>query len=271
MIDTHCHLTYDGLRERVAEVVACAGAAGVDRMITIGTTPDDAGRAVEVAERFANVFAAVGVHPHYAADWTDRGLIERTIRNLARHPKVVAIGEMGLDRHYPDPPIEDQRHLLEWQLGLAAELRDLPIIIHNREATDEILSMLRRSGLPGGRFVFHCFTGSARELDAVLDFGAMAGFTGVVTFKNASDLAEAAARVPDDRLLIETDAPYLTPEPHRKVRPNEPCFVPHVARFLAQKRQVEEKSLISQVDANAMRFFRLEAGNHAASRPAPER
>ncbi len=259
MIDTHCHLTYAGLYERVDQVVANAVDAGVDRMITVGTTPDDARHALDLARRFDNVFATVGVHPHYAANWTDRALVEQAIRQLASDPRVVAIGEMGLDNHYDDPPIAEQRRMLEWQLQIAAELGDLPIIIHNREATDEILAMLRASGIAAGRFVFHCFTGNRAELDAILEFGAMIGFTGIVTFASAADLADAAATVPDDRILIETDSPYLTPAPHRKVRPNEPCYVPCVAQFLAQKRNVDEQTLIKYVDANAERFIRMKA------------
>ena len=258
MIDTHCHLTYDPLYERVDEVLKRAAGAGVDRMITVGTSPDDSRRAAVLAGRCANVYATAGVHPHHAAAWVDRGAFDATLRESASDPRVVALGEMGLDTHYDDPPIEDQHRVLRWQLEIAAELNDgSPIIIHNREATDDILAALRGSGIPGGRFVFHCFTGSEAELDAVLEFGAMVSFTGIVTFKNAATLAASARRVPEECLMIETDAPYLTPEPHRKVRPNEPCYVPHVARFLAERRGVDEVRFIETMDENAVKFFRL--------------
>ncbi len=255
MIDTHCHLTYHGLCEQVADVVDRAGVGGVDRMITVGTTPDDAQRAIETAERFTGVFATVGVHPHYAADWTDQNLVTESIRQLGQHPKVVAIGEMGLDKHYHDPPLDLQRQLLTWQLKAAQEHPDKPIIIHNRESTDEVLDLLRQSGIPGSRFVFHCFTGSAAELEDILAFGAMVSFTGIVTFHSAANLAEASDQVPVDRLMIETDSPYLTPAPHRKVRPNEPQYVVHVARFLAERRSLTVDAFTQQVDRNAEVFF----------------
>lgn len=258
MIDTHCHLTYNGLYERVESVVERARSASVDRMITVGTTPQDAQRAVETAGRFEGVFAAIGVHPHYAADCLDRQLLADTIRNLAADKKVVALGEMGLDQHSDDPPLADHSRVLEWQLDLAREIDHLPVIIHNREATNQTLDLLRASKISPERFVFHCFTGDADEMKAVLDFGAMVSFTGIITFKNAKLLAACAAAAPLDRLMVETDSPYLTPEPHRKIRPNEPCYVPHVARFLAGRRSMNEKNFIDQMDANAERFFSLD-------------
>jgi TatD DNase family protein len=260
MIDTHCHLTYNGLIERADQVVAAAHAAGVQAMVTVGTSPDDAHGAVALAERFPSLFTAVGLHPNYAQHWPDRAAVVETLRQLAVHPKVVALGEMGLDRHYPDPPQDLQRRALEWQLQLAADLapaKELALIIHNREATADTLAILRASGIPGGRFVFHCFTGSDAELDAILGFGAMVGFTGIVTFKNARGLAASAARVPPDRLLLETDSPYLTPEPYRKIKINEPRYVTEVARFLAGQRGVAECALAAQTTANARRFFHL--------------
>ena len=259
MIDTHCHLTYEPLYEQVEQVLARAAAADVDRMITVGTSPDDARTAAALARRFANVYATVGLHPHYADKWTDQAAIADIMRDLAADPKVVALGEMGLDKHYDDPPIADQRRAFAWQLEVAAEApqQQLPIIIHNREATDDVLAMIRDAQLPAQRFVFHCFTGTADELDAILDTGAMVSFTGIVTFNSARDLAEASDRVPLERLMVETDSPYLTPEPHRKVRPNQPCYVPHVAQFLAARRNMDARAFIETMDANAVRFFNL--------------
>jgi TatD DNase family protein len=261
MIDTHCHLTSPALRQRLDAVLAAAAEDGVDTMVTVGTTLADSGEALELAERHANVFATGGVHPHDAARCTDRGELADAVGRLALHPRVVALGEIGLDRHYDDPPLDDQRRLLQWQVELAAGLdRQLPIVIHNREATNEVLSILRDSGIPGERFVFHCFTGKGDELDAILDFGAMVSFTGIVTFSSASELAACAARVPNERIMIETDAPYLTPEPHRNVRPNEPRYVPCVARFLAAQRGTDLESFVAIVDTNARRFFELNPG-----------
>ncbi len=256
MIDTHCHLTYDGLHERVEQVLGAARQAGVTRMVCVGTTPPDAQAAVRLAERHDDVYATVGLHPHYAAQWRDGPLLGETMTQLARHPRVVALGEMGLDRHYPDPPLAVQQRALETQLAFAAG-GDLPIIIHNREATADTLAVLRASGIAPARFVFHCFTGTRAELDEVLAFGAMVSFTGIVTFRNAGKIAAAALATPLERLMVETDSPYLAPEPFRKVRPNEPRYVVEVARFLAQQRGMNETDFIAAVDANAQRFFRL--------------
>ena len=267
MIDTHCHLTYQGLRERVDEVLAAAADAGVDRMISVGTTPADAKQAIAVAERYDNVFATVGVHPHHAAETGDRAELLDTLRSLATHEQVVALGEMGLDYHYPEPSKDVQRAAFEAQLDIAAELTQLPIIIHNRKATDDTLAVLRTSGLSGQRFVFHCFTGTADELDKILDFGAYVGFTGIVTFNSAADVAEASDRVPLERMFIETDAPYLTPAPFRKVRPNEPRYVAEVARFMAKRRNMMLDDFTTAVDANAEVFFNLrESGRTARAR-----
>lgn len=253
MIDTHCHLTYDGLADRVDAVIADAQAAGVDRMISVGTTPADARRAVALATRFANVYATAGIHPHYAAEAPDAS----ALRDLLDDPRIVAIGEMGLDYHYPDPPQAIQHQVFREQLALMHQFPHLPGIIHNREATDDTIGLIREAGVPGQRFVFHCFTGSAAEAEDILHLGAMLSFTGIVTFKNAGDIAEARDRVPIDRLMIETDSPYLAPEPHRKARPNEPKYVVHVAEFLAQHRGMAVAEFVAQVDANAERFFAL--------------
>lgn len=261
MIDTHCHLTYEPLASDQQNVLARARAAGVIAMISVGTSPDDASQAVALAQREKDVFATVGLHPHYARQWTDRARVVETMRALAQQPKVVAFGEMGLDKHYPDPPLAEQRRIFEWQLSIAAELKSFrgPLVIHDREATDETLSMLGAMGISGGRCIFHCFTGNEAEVEKVLQFGANVGFTGIVTFRNATDVAAAAKRVPLDRLLIETDSPYLTPEPHRKVRPNEPRYLPHVAQFLARQRDMAPEDFVAAVDSNARRVFNLPA------------
>lgn len=260
MIDTHCHLTYDGLYERADEVIAQAKAAGVAQIVTIATSPGEAGKVLPLTEKHTGVFAAIGVHPHYAAQVNDINTLANELRGLLQHEKVVAIGEMGLDLHYPDPPLGLQQQVLEVQLGLMKAFvhsrgKPLPGVIHNREATDHTLAMLRHSGIPGDRFVFHCFTGTSSELDLILDFGAMVGFTGIITFKSARELAECARRVPLERLLVETDAPYLTPEPYRKVKTNEPKYVVEVAKFIAASRGLALSELEQITDNNAKRFF----------------
>lgn len=257
MIDTHCHLTFEGLHAQADDVVARAAAAGVDRMISVATTPDDAEAVLQLTQRHAGVCAAVGLHPGYVRECPDLEAVRMRLATAAAHPRVVALGEMGLDRHWPEPSVDEQRPAFALQLSLMRDLPHLPAVIHNREATADTLAMIRASGIPGRRFVFHCFTGPREDLLAILDAGAMVSFTGAVTFRNSRPLAEASDLVPLDRLMVETDSPFLTPEPHRKVRPNEPRFVVDVARFLAARRQMPLADFAAAVDANAQRFFNL--------------
>ncbi len=256
MIDTHCHLTYDGLMDRLDDVLLAAEKAGVDRMISVGTTPRDVALARDLAQAHARIFFSVGVHPHYAAE-VDLSDLQALFAE-SHHPRCVAFGEMGLDHHYDDPPRACQIQMLEAQLqAVMASGLDRPVIIHCRKAVESILPILRASGIAGDRFVFHCFTESPEDADRVLDFGAMLSFTGIVTYRNAPEVRASALRVPDDRIMVETDAPYLSPEPHRKVRPNEPRYVVDTARFLAECRGVDFDRFVAQVDANAVRFFGL--------------
>ncbi len=257
MIDTHCHLTYDGLHERVEEVLDAAQRSGVDRIITVGTSPNDAAKAVALAERFGNVFATAGLHPGYSDNVTDYVALKEGLRRLLAHPRVVAIGEMGLDRHYPAPPMAKQRPAFAAQLELMIEQPELHGIVHNREATNDTLAMIADHGVAGDRLVFHCFTGSEAEVEQILAIGARVSFTGITTFTGAAAVAEASDRVPLDRLMIETDSPYLTPVPYRKVRTNEPRYVRQVAEFLAERRGMMLREFVAAVDANAERFFGL--------------
>lgn len=258
MIDTHCHLTFPELRGRLDEVLAAAAEAGVDRMITIGTTPSDAEQAKLIAESHAGVYFAAGVHPHYGPQVAGHELPR--IAELAAHPRCVAFGEMGLDYHYAEPPRDHQHELFAAQLEVVrySELPK-PIIVHCRKAVDDTLAIIKGSGLPGAgsRFVFHCFTEPPAEVRKVLELGAMVSFTGIVTYKNAPEVRESARLVPLDRIMVETDAPYLSPEPHRKIRPNEPRYVTATARFLADLRGIPLERFVEQVDQNAERFFRL--------------
>ncbi len=257
MIDTHCHLTFPEYGGRVDSVLADARAAGVFGAITISTTTDDAQRALALAQSHTDLWCSAGVHPLYAdrpADWA-------AMREVGLDAKCVAWGELGLDRHYAEPPQELQRavlaeqlaHLLAWR---AEDPRlDKPVVVHCREAFDELIPILRESGLDPARFVFHCFTAGPREMRLLLDFGAWVSFTGVVTFRNAKDTREAARLAPPDRVMVETDAPFLTPEPHRTVRPNEPRFVPHVADALADLWGQGRAEVRERMYANAQRFF----------------
>ncbi|MHC4210700.1 MAG: TatD family hydrolase, partial [Planctomycetota bacterium] len=180
------------------------------------------------------------------------------------HPRCVAWGELGLDNHYDDPPRPAQRSLLDEQLEIIESVAksDTPgpqaIVVHCRDAIDDLLEVFRAAPFDPGRYVFHCFTGGPGDARKVLDFGAWISFTGVVTFANAPEVAEAAKLVPADRIMVETDAPYLSPEPVRKVRPNEPKHVVHVAGFLARLRGVDPDEFEQQLDANAGRCYGLE-------------
>ena len=222
MFDTHCHLTFSGLHDQVEDVLQRAADQGVRGAITVATGSHDAPACLELARRFPQVWCTSGIHPHHAlepADW-------KTIGAIAQDPKCVAWGELGLDWHYPDPPREAQVACLQAHLDLIEQARDQgldkPIVVHCRKSLPDLLEIFNRRDIPADRYVFHCFTGTPEEATEILEFGAWISFTGVVTFASAPEVAEAAKRVPLDRVMVETDSPYLSPEPVRKVRPNEP-------------------------------------------------
>lgn len=255
MFDTHCHLSFPEFRHRVGEVLAAARKDGVLGAVTVATTSGDAERSLELARSHPDLWCTAGVHPLHsdeAVDW-------EAIRRCGEDPKCVAWGELGLDRHYPNPPQATQRRILDEQLARIVAWRDegleKPVVIHCRDAFAELLPILEATGLPRDRFVFHCFTGSLDDARAVIDFGAWISFTGVVTFRNARSVAEAARIAPAERILVETDSPFLSPEPVRTVRPNEPRFVAHVGRRIAALRGESEDACAARLDANAERFF----------------
>ncbi len=263
MIDTHCHLTSKVFRGRETEVVDAAAAAGVSRMISIAVGSGDAKAALALAEADPRVFCSAGVHPLHsdeAIDWDD-------LRRVGTSPRCVAWGELGLDRHYTRPDPDTQRRVLDAQLehivAWTAEGLGKPVVVHSRKAVAELLPILDASGLPPERFVFHCFTEGPEDAQRVLDFGAWISFTGVLTFANAPEVAESARLVPIERVMVETDSPYLSPEPHRKVRPNEPRYVVAVAERLAEIHGLTPPELEARLDANAERFFGLPSDGHA--------
>jgi TatD DNase family protein len=254
MIDTHCHLTFDAFDDQHDAVLARAHDAGVQALITVSCTAEDARRAQAVAERYDNVWCTAGMHPLYAGeprDWT-------ALAQCAAHPKCVAWGELGLDNHYADPPADLQRAVLEEHLAAIESAHlDKPVVIHCREAHEELIAILRRADIAPERFVFHCFNAGPEQARMILDFGAFISFTGIVTFKNARPTADAAKLVPDDRIMVETDAPFLAPEPHRKQWPNEPALVVHTARFIADLRGADHDAFETLTDENAQRFYNL--------------
>lgn len=257
LIDTHAHLDdarYDADREAV---IARAREAGVGAFITIGCDLATSRAAVELASRYPFVYAAVGVHPHEVKQIEDGWYDE--LRRLAGHEKVVAYGEIGLDYHYNHSPPRLQRERFREQLGLAREL-ELPVVIHTREAQEDTVAILKeeRAGETGG--VFHCFSGDAWLAQEALALGFYLSFSGVLTFRNAAPLQAVARTVPLDRLLVETDCPYLTPVPHRGRR-NEPAFVKLVAEQLAGLRTPSERlgpeDIARITSDNARRLFKI--------------
>lgn len=251
LVDSHCHLDDSKFDEDREQVIERARAAGVDRMLAIGTGngPPDLEVAVRQADRYPFVFATIGVHPHDASKATPE-TFER-LRELSRHPKVRAIGEIGLDYHYDFSPRDVQRSVFERQLELAAAARK-PIVIHTREAWDDTLSILRRHWRGGG--VMHCFTGDVAQAQESLEIGFHLSFGGVLTFPKAEAVREAARIVPDDKLLIETDCPYLAPVPHRGKR-NEPAFIVETAKRLADVRGCTSAEIARITTANFERLF----------------
>ena len=252
LVDSHCHLNYDGLKERQDEVLESARARGVVGFLNISTRQSEWADVIAVADRNADVWASVGVHPHEADAHTDLGaaaLVEGT-----HHPRVVAIGECGLDYYYDKSDRQAQRERFGAHIEAARET-GLPLIVHTRDAEEDTAEILgaavREGGITG---VLHCFTGSAGLARKALDFGFYVSMSGIVTFKNARDLQETAKQIPLDRLLVETDAPFLAPVPNRG-KVCEPAFVADTATFVAELRGESLEQLAGATTANFHRLF----------------
>lgn len=260
LIDSHVHLDdpkFDADREQVIER---ALAAGVERMLAIGTGngPPDLETAIRLAERYPFVFATIGVHPHDASKATPETFAR--LRDLAAHPKVLAIGEIGLDYHYDHSPRDVQRAVFARQLEIAAETAK-PIAIHTREAWPDTLALVGQASWPVQAGIMHCFTGDAQQAREALALGFHLAFGGVLTFPKADTVREAARITPDDRLLVETDCPYLAPVPHRGKR-NEPAFVVEVVRRLAEVRGRASEDIAELTTRNFERLcLRRGSGN----------
>lgn len=257
-IDTHAHLDEDAFADDLPEVIQRAEAAGVQGIVTIGTTAQSSRRAVEIAERFPSVFAAVGIQPNYAAeaDPGDFSLIEE----LAAHPRVVAIGETGLDRYWDFAPFEVQLDFFRRHLDLSRRTGK-PFVVHCREAEADVVAELKRAAaerpLAG---VMHSFSGDAATAQTCLQLGLFVSFAGMLTYRKNEALRAVARDIPADRLLIETDAPYLSPVPLRGKR-NEPANIIHTAAALAEVRGIRTEELALQTTANARRLFSLPEGS----------
>ncbi len=254
LIDSHAHLTDERLFGDLPGVLGRARAAGVDQIICVASDAADSRRAIELARANDGVFATVGIHPHQAANVADGDW--SALEELLRTDGVVACGELGLDYHYDFADRQVQRDVLGRQLQ-TARTTDLPLVVHCREAFDDAISMLRDGGFEGRRVVFHCFSGTPDEAARVDDFGWRLSFTGLVTYKSAKQVRQVAQDYPGDRLMLETDSPYLSPVPKRGVSPNEPAHLIHTAQFLADLRKEPPEKLIERTSANTREFFRL--------------
>jgi TatD DNase family protein len=257
ILDAHCHLADPRLYPDLDGVLARAADAAVGTIVAVGAidTIETDRLTVEIAERHPHVFAAVGVHPHNAADCDETRIAALTA--LACSPKVVAIGETGLDFHYMHSPADAQERALRRHLELARAL-DRPVMIHCRDAERRLCEIVRETGLPPGGGMIHCFTGDAGAAREFVELGFYISFSGILTFRKADALRAAAMVVPEDRLLIETDAPYLAPEPYRGKR-NEPAYVRRTFEAMAALRGANASALAARIRGNAARLFRLPA------------
>ena len=262
MFDTHLHLTSERFSDDVDEVIRRARAVGVSRMVAIATDPRDGREVLGLVRRYPDVlFGTAGLHPHDASAWSEQA--EAEIRALLKEPEIVAVGEAGLDFHYDNSPRSIQRVAFEAQLDLAVA-HDLPIVVHSRDADEAMLEMILDWG-DDVRGVLHCFTGGDALLEAGLDAGWYVSFGGIATF-SSFDAEDLVRRVPHDRLMIETDSPYLAPVPERGKR-NEPAFLPHVCSRIAELRGVSPEELAAQTTAAALRFYRIEFPVEAGDAP----
>ena len=251
MIDTHTHLNDRKFDADLGEVLYRALTDGVERMVVCGYDMPSSRRAVEIAEQYESVYATVGVHPHDAKTFSEEHL--RELRELSGAGKVIAIGEIGLDYHYDFSPRADQMAAFEKQVGFAREV-GLPVVVHSREAHAETVAVMKAAEVVQG-CVFHCFSGDTGDAREVLDMGFYIGVDGPVTYSKSDKLREVVRACPSDRLLIETDCPYLTPAPYRGKR-NEPAYVRFVCDEIARIRGMTARELDEITSANARRLFR---------------
>ena len=252
MIDSHCHLADAKFASDLSDVIARAHANGVDRMVTIADTLEEAEQCIAIAEKYNQVFATVGVHPHEAKRWK-RGDDER-LRSLVRSSKkVTAVGEIGLDYHYDFSPRDTQREVFATQLRLAKELQ-MPVVVHCREAVEDLWKIVSEE--KPASLVLHCCTEKWEDVERFIDVGYLLSFTGIVTYPNAADIKNTIKLCPLSQMMVETDAPYLAPVPHRGKR-NEPAFVLEVAKAIADIKGVSVEEVDAATTGNAERFYLL--------------
>jgi len=264
LVDSHCHLDFPDFAEERAAIIARAREAGVERMVTISTRVRKFDQIREIAETFDEVYCSVGTHPHNAAEEPD--VTAEELVRLSGHPKVVAIGEAGLDYHYDHAPRDAQAKGFRTHIAAARET-GLPLVIHARSADDDMAAILEEeTGKGAFPFVLHCFSSGKRLAEVGVALGGYVSFSGILTFRNSQDIRDIAAAVPHDRLLVETDAPYLTPIPHRGKR-NEPAFVAHTAAVLAETIGLDSAEVARLTTDNFFRLFsKMPHPNEVASK-----
>lgn len=250
LVDSHCHLNFPDFKDDLPAVIQKARDLNITRLLTINTRLDQAKDLQDIADHYPEVFCTVGVHPHDAADYADNSLKGQLIE-LCQHAKVVGIGETGLDYFYNNSPQEAQLQSFAEHLAVATEL-DLPVIIHTRDADADTITTI--SQYPKARGVFHCFSGNLALAEAALERGYYISFSGIITFKKAEELRQVVKAVPLSRILVETDAPFLAPIPHRGKR-NEPAFVWHTAEMVAQLKEITLAEVAATTTANFFTLF----------------
>jgi TatD DNase family protein len=252
LVDSHCHLDFPDFTAELEAVVARARAAGVGRIVTISTRVKRQAQLVAIAERFPDVFCTVGTHPHQASEEPD--VDAKTLIGFAKHPKVVAIGEAGLDYHYDTGPRTDQLKSFHEHIAAARET-GLPLVIHSRDCDADMAAVLNEEVAKGPfKAVLHCFTAGAALARTAIDLGLYIGFTGILTFKSSQALRDIAKELPADRILVETDSPFLAPVPYRGKR-CEPAYVAETAKVLAETRGVSAADIARQTTENFFRLF----------------
>lgn len=256
MIDTHCHVYPSTFGDDVDATLQRARDAGVERMVIIGAggSLELCQAAVDLAERHEDVFATAGFHPHEASAWTEANGLALT--EICRHPRVVAVGEMGLDYHYDYSPRDQQEAAFRAQIAIAREVGK-PIVIHNRESDEDCIRILREEDPSDVGGVVHCFTSSWELAECALEHGLHIGFTGIVSFRSAEAVRDVLRRVPRDRIVIETDSPYLAPVPFRG-RKNEPAYVKHVGEAVARALDTTLDDVLAFTTENARRLYRID-------------
>ncbi|MBI1630750.1 TatD family hydrolase [Bacillus safensis] len=253
LFDTHAHLNAEQYNEDLEQVIERAKSEKVEKIVVVGFDRPTITRAMELIEEYDFIYAAIGWHPVDAIDMKDEDLA--WIKDLSQHEKVVAIGEMGLDYYWDKSPKDVQKEVFRRQIALAKEVK-LPIVIHNRDATEDVVTILKEEGAAEVGGIMHCFTGSLETAKACMEMNFYISFGGPVTFKNAKKPKEVVKEIPSDKLLIETDCPYLTPVPFRGKR-NEPSYVKYIAEQIAELREISFEELAELTTKNAKKVFRI--------------